>query len=71
MAALSAVKNQKNQKTRQKNKIQITKKTIELERTYSFGPLIMFCLFRQGIEGLMSRCQKGEGRIAVDFFMLS
>ena len=30
----------------------------------------MFCLFRQGIEGLMSRCQKGEGRIAVDFLIL-
>ena len=71
MAALSAVKNQKNQKTRQKNKIQITKKNNRIRKIYSFGPLVMFCLFRQGIEGLMSRCQKGEGRIAVDFLMLS
>ena len=50
MAALSAVKNQKTQKTRQK--IKVMKRMGET-------------FFRQGIEGLAVRCQKGEGGIAV------
>ena len=50
MAALSAVKNQKSQKTRQK--IKVMKQRMRL-------------FFRQGIEGLAVRCQKGEGGIAV------
>ena len=50
MAALSAVKNQKSQKTRQKIKVMQQQ---------------MRLFFRQGIEGLAVRCQKGEGGIAV------
>ena len=64
-------KTKRTRKPGKRIKYKLQKKTIELKRTYLFGPLVMFCLFRQGIEGLMSRCQKGEGRIAVDFFMLS
>ena len=54
MAALSAVKNQKSQKTRQK--IKVMKQRMRL-------------FFRQGIEGLAVRCQKGEGGIAVKNFL--
>ena len=74
MAALSAVKNQKNQKTRQKNKIQITKKNNRIRKNlfiWAFGNVLFVQARHWGSDVEMSkRRRKDSGGFLYAFLIL-